>query len=93
MPDESADGLEFTSNAMLSSDVAAEVVIDDEGYVQLPKPPDLGSLIPPDTAVPAPDTGQQGLLTDSHLEAADVCVETVTSDTTVNFQLCCSCIY
>ena len=69
---------------MPSGDVpATDAVVDDEGYFHLPEPPDLGTFMAPHISPPA-DSVQQ-LPGDSQLEAESVCVDTIKSDTTVNF--------
>ena len=82
-------GLASTSDAVPSADAAAaaDAVVDDEGYFHLPEPPELGSSLPPDTSLLAPDGDQRRPLTNSCLEAENVCVNADKSDTTVNFQL------
>jgi len=73
------------SEMTLSSDATAtDAVVDDEGYFHLPEPPDLGTFMPPHIS-PSADSIQQ-LPGDSCLDAESVCVDTIKSDTTVNFQ-------
>jgi len=70
-----ADGSDqFTSEDILSMDVAAsDTVIDEQDYFCLPEPPDLSTLMPSLTFLPA-DTAEQ-LPEDNHVEAENAVVD------------------
>jgi len=84
---EATEGLhQFTSETVPSTDLpAAETVIDNDSYFQLPEPPDLGAFVPLHTSLPA--DGAQQLPEDSCIEAESVAVDADQSETTVHIGL------
>ena len=73
-----------TSDAVPSAGVpAADTAVVDEGYFQLPEPPDLSAFVPSLTSLPA--DGAQQPLEDSRLESENVDADGNESEAMVNF--------
>jgi len=81
--DRANDGVDqVTTDTMPSIDITpADGVIDDEGRIHLPEPPDLGAFVLADTSLPS-DTAHH-LSEDNHVEPESASVDASESKTTV----------